>query len=253
MPGAGQRPEPGRDPQVEVGRQAPQPAPGPHRGPAGPRAHQLVGQTELGAQGRRPRVGWPRKASGPRSTARPATTAASTRPPSRSVASSTTTSRRRPTRVRAAGQLPRRGQAGDARRRARPPGARRAVTAPRPRRPAAVAHDSGQHGAEGRVGVEGGRTGERRCPLPSAAGPGLDVEVVEDLEVVGHEAHGAHHDGAAPRRRQARPITSQQVGPDPGVRGAARRSARPPPPDAGRRPARRPRPRRWPTRPPGRS
>ena len=109
----------------------------------------------------------------------------------------------------------------------------------------------GQHAEEAGVVVERRGPGEGHPDRPGHL-VGLDVEVVEDLEVVGDEAHRAHHHRGGPLRRP--PDGSPPAG---RVRSTGRRSARrsaTPPPSSGRarRRGRAGRRCRRPTRPPGR-
>ncbi len=115
----------------------------------------------------------------------------------------------------AAAQLPGGGQPGD------PPahhgdgrpgraGRHRGVSHRRP-----PPHHAGQDREEGRVVVERGRAGEGEARLLGRR-PGLDVEVVEDLEVVGDEADRADAPRRRPRARRARRSPTSRSGPSHG-------------------------------------
>ena len=96
--------------------------------------------------------------------------------------------------------------------------------------------------------------GVRAKATPRAVGPvaGLDVEVVEDLQVVGDEADRAHHHGGRALRRPPGPSRPAGRARSTG-RPCARRSAMPCPRSrSDRRPARAGRRRQRRTRPPGR-
>ena len=164
---------------------------------------------EVAASGRRPR-----KPSGPRSTAARRTLVRRA-PPSRSEDSRTTTSACRP-RLGSAGQLPGGGQAADTTADDDHPTAPPCQSAP-----SAVDHDPGQHPDEGGIVVQrrGAGVGD---PDRGGHGGQLDVEVVEHLEMVGHEADRAHHHGVdRPRRPASRRTTSRTSG-RARARGAAR-------------------------------
>ncbi len=91
-----------------------------------------------------------------------------------------------------------------------------------PRHPAAARTAGGEGGHHRGLVVDGGGAGEGQAPLGGQRG-GVDVEVVEDLQVVGHEALRAHqHAGGRPGVRDAVDHL-EDVGPPPRLGRAPRR------------------------------
>src|SRR3989442_1179468 len=90
-----------------------------------------------------------------------------------------------------------------------------------------AARDRRERGDESGIGVR-----HRDAPVVEARRPHLrgrrDVEVVEDLEVVGEELHRGHEHRAVPRARELGAELAE-VGPQPFLRGVARALVRPAP------------------------
>ena len=225
-PRAGQRPPPGGHPEVESRRHGPQPAPGPDGGARRPDRDQLSGRGPARRRARWPRAVGPgrRRRPGPRCDRRSGRSGAcrrSGRPPSK-----TWTSGRGSARPSAGDQLPGCGQAGDARAHhghgrhpghadggAAPGGAGAEADAAWRTTPARM---SRKRGSSLRDGVRAKAT-----PAESATAGRLDVEVVEDLQMVGDESDRADHHRGGPVGRHPTDL-AQQVGADPRVGGPPR-------------------------------